>query len=125
MEKENLKVGSFVITDAEREYTKIIGSDSFTLRIPTPLVKTLIGGRIARAAGVENIKALKESDLSLLTAVVTLNEILVKTPDWWKGADQCMDMEMIDTLYTFYLTSENEFQEKLKKNNSNKDMAKS
>jgi hypothetical protein len=119
MATEPIKFGKLTITESDREFSKKFGKDDelFTIRIPLPIEKIQINNSISRAIGGQPINSFDPTDYEFIKLIVTLNRVLVKTPEWWKGADLCLEADLLWKLYNFYLESEVTFSENLKKNN--------
>jgi hypothetical protein len=114
---EEVKLSNLVIKESDREYTVSEKGENFTIRIPLPSEKAAIIAQTARSLGGLDIKCYPPEDYSFIRMIVTLNNVIVNSPKWWNGAEQCPDESLLMKLWNFYLKSENEFQAFLKKNN--------
>jgi hypothetical protein len=121
MEKP-IKFRSLSITEQQREKTITIKDDKFTIRLPLPLDKVRLITQIARATGGLDINSIPAAEYDYIRIIVTLNFVIVSFPDWWDGADKCMDTDLLNELYNFYIESEEEFLKNLKKNSNTKDL---
>lgn len=117
---EEYRLKSLVITEKEREFPTTINDEEFVVSIPLPYEKSIIIAQTSRALGGQDIKSFPQEDYEYVRMVITLNNILVKTPSWWKGAGYCLDDSLLAKLWKHYLDSEEKFQEFLKKNIDNK-----
>jgi hypothetical protein len=117
MEK-SIKFRKLTITEADREFSTTIEEDQFTIKIPLPLERSQIIARIARATGGLPVSSMTPEDYEYMKMIITLNQVIVKHPDYWEGADACPDDGLLWKLYQHYLDSELKFQENLKKNSS-------
>jgi len=120
--EETIKFRKLIITNAEREFQTTKGEDTFSVKIPLPIEKSQIITRIARATGGMDVNSFKPEDYDYITMIITLNAVIVAKPDWWDGADKCPDEGLLWELYKFYIDSERQFQENLKKNSNAKKM---
>ena len=118
---EENKISKLSVMEKDREFTKVIGNDSFTVRIPLPTQKATIISRTARALGGLSVESYLPEDYEYIRMLVTLNEVIVESPDLWEGADVCPDEALLGELWSFFITSGNSFQESLKKNNRKKE----
>jgi len=116
---EEIKISNLVITEKDREFTYNIGKgENITIRIPLPSKKAQIISQIARFLGGIDAKCFQPDDYNYIRMIVTLNSIIVESPEWWPGAEECPDEELLIKLWNFYLISEEKFKEqRLKKNN--------
>jgi len=115
---EDIKFGNLTVTEADREFSKDFGKDKgiFTVRIPLPYQKASIFSSTSRAIGGLDVKSVRPEDYEYIRMIVTLNAVVVKSPQWWMGADNCPDDDFNFELWKFFLESESKFQGKLKKN---------
>lgn len=114
---EEVKVRSMVISESDREFHKDFGENGkFSIRIPLPVQKANIISATSRATGGLNITSMRAEDYEYIRMIVTLNNVITSNPDWWKGADSCMDEDFLYDLWKWYTDSEKEFQGRLKKN---------
>ena len=111
------------ILEKDREFSITISNGNFTIRIPLPLERATIIAQTARGLGGLDVKSFPPDDYEYVKIIITLNNIIIKSPDWWKGADACPDNSILVELWKFYQDSEIKFQEFLKKNNSNQSLA--
>jgi len=122
---EEIKFKSLVIKESDREFTRQFGeSGSFTVRIPLPYQKTAIISATSRATGNAPIESLTVEEREYTRMIVTLNSVIVKSPDWWKGAETCPNDDFLEEVWTFYLDSEKKFLTELKKNTEGKVLGK-
>jgi len=112
---EEIKFRNVVITQEQREFSTTIEGDKFTLRIPLPFEKVHISSKISRAIGGSNLESIPASDYEYTRKIVTLNHVIVLNPDWWKGADQCPDEELLEQLWRFFGECEKKFSDSLKR----------
>jgi len=117
---EELKIKSLIITEKSREFSISINDETFVVRMPLPYEKSIIMAQTSRALGGQDIKSYPLEDYEYTRMIITLNNVLVSTPDWWKGAGYCPDETILSKLWQHYLDSETKFQEFLKKNINNK-----
>ena len=115
-ESKGVKLRNMIISEEDREFSTKIGEDEFTIRIPLPYERTHIIGQIARTFPGVDRKQISNEDYLYAQMLVTLNYVVIDSPDWWKGAGKCPDQDLLVELWTFYNSSETEFQKKLKKN---------
>lgn len=114
---DDVRVGSMVVTEDDRTFKKAFEErGSFTLRLPLPFERVHIMGSMVRTLGGAPTSSLSVFDQDYLRKVITLNVVLLDTPEGWKGADQCPDDELLANLWAWYMKCEEEFAEKLKKN---------
>lgn len=114
---KEIKFGTLTITEKDREQSITINEDIFTVRVPLPSEKARIITQTSRALGGQNINSFIEEDYQYIKRLVTLNNVIVKNPDWWPGAENCLDPGLLDKLWELYLDAEEKFQDFLKKNN--------
>jgi hypothetical protein len=113
---EEQKIKSLVITEKEREFSTSINDEEFVVRIPLPFEKSLIIAQTSRGLGGQDIKSFSAEDYEYVRMIITLNNVVVKSPKWWEGAGNCPDDTILIKLWNHYLNSEEKFQDFLKKN---------
>jgi len=114
---EEIKFGALTVTEKDREQTKSINGENFTVRVPLPSEKARIIAQTARALGGQNINSFPDDDYNYIKKIITLNNVIVDHPKWWEGAEYCLDPNLLDQLWQLYLESELKLQDFLKKNN--------
>jgi hypothetical protein len=117
---EEYRIKSLVITEKDKEFPTTINGEEFIVSIPLPYEKSIIIAQTSRALGGQDIKSFPQEDYEYVRMVITLNNVLTKTPSWWKGAGYCLDDSLLLKLWNHYLSAEEKFQEFLKKNINNK-----
>ena len=90
------------------------GYGSFELKAPNGFEKTRIITETARALDGYGKSSVAEADHEYVRMLVTLNKILTKTPDYWDGAENCPDEDLLIQLWRWSLDCEDEFASKLK-----------
>jgi len=124
MSDNDVKFKSLVVKESDREFSKNIGDDSFTVRIPLPYQKTTIIASTSRALGGANTDSISVSEREYVRMIITLNHVVVKSPPWWDGAETCPNDEFLNEIWEFYLSSERKFFSDLKKNTKGKILGK-
>ena len=114
--KDDIKIRGMIITLQDRQRIIKVGDDAFTVQIPLPGDRVNLSTQIANAIGGRDLKSIPTYEYQFTKMIVTLNFVLVKTPDWWDGAENCMDEDLLATLYKEYDEFEADFQKSLKKN---------
>ncbi len=117
---EEIKYGKLIITEKDREFSKTIDGNNFTVSIPLPIQKATIIAQTSRALGGMNVNSFLPEDYEYIRKIITLNSVIVDHPKWWDGADSCPDDSLIDILWNFFLASDVKFQKFLKKNTGEK-----
>lgn len=115
---ENMKLGNLVVTESDREFSKNIKGGNFTVKIPLPSQRVGIISLISRSLSGQDIKAFQPEDYEYVKILITLNNVIESNPNWWEGADKCMDEDLLAELWDFYQESEVKFKKFLKKNNN-------
>lgn len=110
-----LKIGSFAITDNHRQETKAFRGSNFTVQVPLPGERATILAMISRFMG-SDINTYTQTDYEYIRMLITLNNVVVESPDWWTNALDCIDEELLYDLWDFYLEKEKSFKQFLKKN---------
>lgn len=113
---EEMKYGKLTISETDREFSKTINGNIFTVEIPLPTLKATIIAQTSRAIGGGNVNSYLPEDYEFIRMVVTLNHVIISHPTWWTGANKCPDEELLYELWEHFKSSEIKFQEFLKKN---------
>lgn len=115
--EEKAPFSSLNLLDIKKDLTitKDFKNGVFVIELPNPRKKQDIARRIGYHFNcpLENIPA---NDIFTARVLITLDMILKKWPDWWKGSTECYDQALIFDLYNWYIDEENNLNEKLKKN---------
>ncbi len=114
-DEKALKIGKQILHEDDMEFTVTYKNEVFTLRLPDPLMKAQIESEIARRLGGSPRNSFPEDHLIMLEATTYVNNLVIpeKSPDWFKSAWNCMDDNLIGTLYQEYLTFRKTFRERL------------
>ena len=89
----------------------------FVIKALFPYEKTYVIKLIAEQAG--NISNLFIAEAEYVRKICTLQVCIVENPDWWVGASNCLDDDLLNHIYEEYLKLEDSLSEKLKKNRPN------
>jgi len=88
---------------------------TFVIKLPNNLLKIDIGRRIANYFNIP-VNNISDQDYMFARAMITVDVIIEKAPDWWEGAIKCYDQNLILKIFNWYLKEEKDLNEKLKKN---------
>lgn len=125
MSEDTVKYKGVVITKEDRQFSKIINGDSFTVQVPTSYEKRVLIQTISNSIGGVNINSIPQMDYIYVEMIATLTIAIVKWPDWWEGADKCPDENLLGELWRFYLSAADLFADRLKKKSKTKAVEKS
>lgn len=115
MSEENIKYFAGTITEEERTFRKDFGkAGGFSVLMPRPSQKIGIISATASALGNKPMESIEPKAYDYTRMVVTLNSVIVDKPSWWEGAENCVDEELLESLWRFYLSCEMEFASRLK-----------
>jgi hypothetical protein len=103
------------ITTDDRRFGQKFNGEDFEVEMPLPSQKAYIISQIARVGGGFSREVLGEAQYGYITMCVTLQNQIVKHPDWWKGTDNCADENLLEEIWRFYLESEKNFDSRLKR----------
>jgi len=112
MDKVNFK--GINITEEQRQFTKVIDGDSFTVKVSNSNERAIIALAISQAIGGQPITSVDPTEYENIKRVVTLCNVVVKGPDWWTNAADCPSSQLITELWRFSLESNEEFDSRLR-----------
>lgn len=116
MENKEFKIRNMLFLEDDRQKELKKENDIFIIKALFPKEK----GNIARAISfMQNglpANSFTDIDRFIFERQATIDEAIVKSPEWWGGADNCPDEDLLNTLFDDIITWTNNFQENLKKN---------
>lgn len=116
MDEKQYKVGKQILREHDLEFTVEYEGEVFTLRHPTPLIKSQVEAEIARRLGGMSRDAYSPEHLAMVEATTYVNAIVVpdKSPSWFESAWTCYDDRLIAVLYEGYLQFRDNFRRGLR-----------
>ena len=116
-EKSKLKkyqIGQQILTQADIEKILTVKGETFTIKFPTPLQQEQIEREVAIRLGGNPLDSFPQVTYNLIRMNVTLDNIIIKAPDWWKGAGECFDEDLVTKLWEEYLKEKDAFRGSLR-----------
>jgi len=110
---EEIRIGDYLLN--REDVTKEIDTPrgTFTIRIPSAGMRRLIISSTAKSLGAP-LDHVPAEDYLFVAALCTLDRVLVGWPDWWKGAAQCHDEELIGTIFAAFREFDEAFRRRLR-----------
>lgn len=112
----DVRVGELLLSPEDLQKKVPTKRGDFTIRIANPLEKQTIMRNIARALGHAPVDSITAVDYYYATAVHTIDIVVKESPDWYKGATECRDDQLITDLYNAYRDFEEDFRRRLREN---------
>ena len=121
---DDVKFKGIAITDDDRQFVKDFGKElgNYAINIPLPFQKSQIFAACSRAIGGADVKSLPPTDYEYIRMIITLNTVIIDSPPWWNGADNCPDDDFLFELWRWYLDCEKEFAARLKRKTQGKNL---
>jgi len=115
--KEEIPFSSVNLLNIEEDLivTKRFKKEIFKIKLPNPKMKMEIAKRIGYHFNCP-LDSIPINDVFTARVLITLDTILEEYPDWWRGAIECYDQNLIFDIYNWYIEEEKKLSEKLKKN---------
>ena len=112
----DLRVGELLLS--QDDLTKKVNTKRgiFTLKMPDPMVRKAIIRSISNAIDRAPLESIPAMDYLYVKATETLKYVVTEYPEWWEGADKCMDDDLILELYDEFLKFENDFRRRVRGN---------
>jgi hypothetical protein len=110
----SVRVGEVLL--GKEDLTKKVTTNRgiFVMKYPSPFERQALIRNISSALNFAPLESIPGSDYMFNKAIETLKIVVTEAPDWWRGADQCMDEQFIMDLYEEYLKFEKDFRRKVR-----------
>lgn len=110
------RIGRQVLSQQDLEIEVQYKDEIFTLAYPTPLVKTAIEAEIARRLGGYPRESYSPEHIQMVEATTYVHNLVIldKSPKWFTSAWNCVDDDLVQTLFAGYLRFRSQFQERLR-----------
>ena len=106
------------LSKKDLEETIELDSGKFTIKILYPYEKSHVVRLISDQAG--NVSNLFQEEADYVRMICTLMNCIVDSPDWFPGASECLDVDLLNDLFGRWEKLELALKAKLKKNKSSK-----
>jgi len=106
--KEHIIGKQVLHTDDIRKKITVKG-EAFAVKFPNPIEQEKIEREIALRLGGSPLDSFPQIVYNSIRKCVTLDNILVDTPDWWTTAGECYDESITDELWEKYLEERDNF----------------
>ena len=117
---DDIKVGEQLLSPEDLKKQVTTKRGIFEIKIANPLDKKRIIRATAGAIGHAPLESIPNVDYVYANAVETLRVVIVEAPDWF-AIDNCLDDELIITLYNEYMKFETDFRRRLRGDKFRKD----
>ena len=109
------RIGKQVIAESELKIQIPYKGDMFTLKYPTPILRTMIETEIARRLGGYARSSYTTEHLSLVEACATIDLLMIpeECPNWFLPWE-CLDEALIAALYDGYFRFRDQLRERLR-----------
>jgi len=116
MNDKDVRIGQQIIHEDDLKIKVDYKGEIFTLKYPNPIMKSAIEGEIARRLGGFTRDCYPQDHVYMVIATTYVDNLIIskESPGWFGNAWECLDEELIGTLYGEYLSFRSKFQEKLK-----------
>ena len=117
MESEKkYRLGKTVLTEDDLNIVIPYKGDTFVLRYPTPVQKSMIENEIARRLNGYPRSCFSQDHLGTVEACATIDTLMVrdKCPLWFDGPWTCLDDNLIAELFTGYFQFRDNFRQRLR-----------
>lgn len=113
---KTIQLGKNVLHQDDLKISVEYNGEVFTLRYPSPIQRAGIENEIARRLGGLPRESYDIDSLTLIIMSAYVENLYIpdECPDWFKGAWNCYDDELIANLYTGYLRFRDEFRNRVK-----------
>lgn len=110
------RLGKTVLTEDDLKIVIPYKEDTFTLKYPTPVQKTMIENEIARRLSGYPRASFSSDHLAMVEACATIDILMVKEecPDWFEGPWTCIDEDLVAELYSGYFQFRDGFRQRLR-----------
>jgi hypothetical protein len=117
MSETTVTLGKQILHEDDLQIKVEYKGDSFSLRYPNPLQRSMIEQEIAKRLGGLSRSAYDPEHLMMITASCYVDNLYEPKgcPVWFDGAWTCYDEALIAELYAGYLRFRDSFREKLRK----------
>lgn len=109
-----LRVGELLLGKDDLTKTVTTKRGVFILRMLDPMGRKALIRNISTAIGHAPLESIPAGDYLYTKAVETLKLAVQEGPDWWEGAERCMDDELLMELYEAYLAFEEAFRRRVR-----------
>jgi hypothetical protein len=116
MEGEETKIRDMIILDEDRKKKVTIRKESFVIKALFPKDYKDIANRLAMDYQGMSVNAYSVSARNQFERDAYVDQGILESPSWWANAEECPEVETVESLYNEILKWTNDFQEKLKKN---------
>lgn len=116
MKEEKFRIGKEILTEADCQFDIVIDGDTFVMKAPQPKDFSAINARTTYYMGGAEMASISSEAYIHAVASAHLYVLLIKYPDWWKGVDECYDIDLIVEIYSVFTEKHKAFKERLKKN---------
>ena len=113
MDDKTIKVGQQVLNQDDINKVITVGKESFKIKLPTPFIQQTIEREIAMRLG-SPVDSFPINAYNMIRMCVTLDAVLIDTPDWWTTAGECYDDGMLNDLWDKYLEEKETFRRSLR-----------
>lgn len=111
---DNIKLADQILQPKDLKGTYVDPKrGTFTYQLPTPRQRTFIEQNIATTVGAP-IEQFNNAEYISIRKRVYVDSILTSSPDWWVSADDCMDEDLVDKIFTSFWKDYEAFRGKLR-----------
>ena len=114
--EKQLKSLGLSVKDLEAK-VEVPGRGEFVIKALYPYEKTFVIRLLNQQIGQTEGDGI---DINYVRMICTLSQCIKDAPEWWPGADACIDTELLIELYNKYTELEENLHERLKKNRPSK-----
>ena len=116
MKEEKFRIGKEILTETDCQFEIVVDGDTFVMKVPQPKNFAAINARTVYYTGGAEMASITADSYIKAVASATIFVLLLKAPDWWKGVDECYDVDLIVEIYSIFTEKYEAFKERLKKN---------